>query len=83
MRRSVLLMGAALLACANIGCLAVVSNETLAASSRRVAVVDGQMYVIDLQNNTAKRVRLVPEGEVSIELPSETEPETTASEVPL
>ena len=67
MRRLMLSLVMVLLACANVGCLAVVANETLEASTKRVAVVDGQMYIIDLEANTAKKVHMVKESEVITE----------------
>ena len=80
MRRLMLSLVMVLLACANVGCLAVVANETLEASTKRVAVVDGQMYIIDLEANTAKKVHMVKESEVITEADSETITETTADE---
>ena len=80
MRRLMLSLVMVLLACAYVGCLAVVANETLEASTKRVAVVDGQMYIIDLEANTAKKVHMVKESEVITEADSETITETTADE---
>jgi len=80
MRRLMLLLTVAALACANIGCLAVVATETVATASKRVEVVDGQLYVIDLATNTAKPVRLVKQSEVITEVTSETTAEATLDE---
>ena len=68
------------MACANVGCLAVVANETLETSTKRVAVVDGQMYIIDLEANTAKKAYTVKESEVTTEADSETIAERTTDE---
>ncbi len=80
MRRVILSLAVALLACANAGCLAVVASETLEASTKRVAVVDGQMYVINLETNTAKPVRMVKSCEVVTEDALETTTEATLDE---
>ena len=76
MRRVRFLLTAVLLACANIGCLAVVATETVATSGKRVAVLDGEVYIIDLSDSTATRVRMVeadePIAETDIEVKSET-----------
>ena len=80
MRRLILSLTVMLLACANVGCLAVVANETLEASTKRVAVVDGQMYIIDLETNTANKVHMVKESEVITEADSETITEATAAD---
>ena len=80
MRRLMVLAMVAVLACANIGCLAVVATETVATSSKRVEVVDGQLYIIDLAKNTAKRVQIVKECEVITEVTTEANTEVTLDE---
>ena len=80
MRRVILSLVVALLACANTGCLAVVATETLEASTKRVAVVDGQMYVVNLETNTAKPVRMVKRCEIITEDALETTTEVTINE---
>ena len=80
MRRLMLSAMVLLAAGANLGCLAVVSNETLAASTKRVAVVEGQMYIIDLETHTAKTVKMVREAEVITETTVETTSEATIDE---
>ena len=81
MRRLRFLLTAALLACVNIGCLAVVSTETVATSGKRVAVLDGEVYIIDLADNTATRVRMTEAGEPVTETNIEVKSGTATSVV--
>ena len=80
MRRLMLTLTVTVLAFANIGCLAVVATETVETASKRVEVVDGQLYVIDLATNTAKPVRLLKECEVIKEVSSDSTAELTLNE---
>ncbi|MCP4592293.1 MAG: hypothetical protein GY842_16290 [bacterium] len=76
MRKWMLILVVACLACANIGCLAVVANETLETSSKRIGMVEGQMYIIDVEKNTATRVEIVQDRAEFTEVT-----EATSSEV--
>lgn len=64
MRRiiAVLLIGA--FGVLNAGCLAVVSNKGYSSDRERVVVKDGEFYVVDLKNYTARRVEIVEAPEV-------------------
>lgn len=64
MRRviAVLLIGA--FSVLSAGCLAVVSNKGYGSDRERVVVKDGEFYVVDLKNHTARRVEIIEVDEV-------------------
>ena len=64
MRRviGVLLIGA--FGVLNAGCLAVVSNKGYGSDRERVVVKDGEFYVVDLKEHTARRIEIIEVDEV-------------------
>ncbi len=64
MRRviGVLLIGA--FGVLNAGCLAVVSNKGYSSDRERVVVKDGEFYVVDLKEHTARRIEIIEVDEV-------------------
>ena len=59
MRRviAVLLIGA--FGVLNAGCLAVISHKGYSSDREQVVVKDGELYVVDLKNHTARRVEIL------------------------
>ncbi len=48
----------------NAGCLAVVSNKGYSSDRERVVVKDGEFYVVDLKEHTARRIEIIEVDEV-------------------
>ena len=64
MRRMIVVLLIGAFSVLSAGCLAVVSNKGYGSDRERVVVKDGEFYVVDLKNNTARLVEIVEEDEV-------------------
>lgn len=64
MRRVIMVLLIGAFSVLSAGCLAVVSTKGYASDRVQVVVKDGEFYVVDLKNNTARRVEIIEVDEV-------------------
>ena len=64
MRRVIMVLLIGAFGVLNAGCLAVIATKGYGSEHERVVVKDGEFYVVDLENNTARRVEITEVDEV-------------------
>jgi len=58
MRRVIVVLIVGAIGALNAGCLAVVANKGYASEHERVVVKDGEFYVVNLKDHTARRIEI-------------------------